>query len=187
MRRWLIVCAGLVLFATACDPTEPGVDEREVAIYGAVFEAIYRAELGDPPWHTFEQVILNDRICEVGREFAGHPEVGEVVVAGYGERAVCQDPFSAREQAALLAALSGLPGARFTSEPDEVGDQIADGDLGGIGLLLLVGPIKGDGDRVEVPAASVCGHLCGRWMTFVVERGDGSWEVTGTTGPFGIV
>jgi hypothetical protein len=186
MRRWLAAFAGLALIVAACDRTGSYVDERRVGIYGAVFEAVYRAELGDPPWHAFEQVILNDRICGVRRTFPGHPELGVVVVAGYGERAVCEDQFTPDEQAALLAALSDLPNAGFTSDPEEVGDRIAEGDLGGIGVLLLVGPIRDLGDHVEVPAGAFCGHLCAKWMTFVVERRNDGWEVTGTTGPVGM-
>jgi hypothetical protein len=187
MRRLLTACTGLLLLVSACDRmTEARVNERRVGIYGAVFEAIYNEELGDPPWHAFEQVILNDSICWVSRDFQGHPEVGEVIVAGYGEDVTCLDSFSRGEQAALLAALPGLPNARFTSEPEEVGERIADGDLGGIALMLLVGPIQGVGDRVQVPASSVCGHLCGGWMTFVVERLGVEWKVTGFTGPVGM-
>ncbi len=120
MQRWLMVCAGFLLVGAACDRAEPMVDERRVGIYGAVFGAIYDEELGDPPWHVFEQVVLNDSICGVSREFPGHVEVGEVIVAGYGDEVTCLDSFSPGEQAALLATLPDLPDARFTSEPEEM-------------------------------------------------------------------
>ena len=52
--------------------------------------------------------------------------------------------------------------------------------------MLLVGPVQGVGDRVQVPAGSFCGHLCAQWMTVVVERRGDEWEVTGFTGPVGM-
>lgn len=180
----MLVCAGLVLITGACDRSDARFERRRVEISGAVFRALYDAELGGQPDDAFGVVVMNEQICGVTFSVPGHP--ANDLVAGRGEGEICQESFSAEEQATLLGALRDLPGVRFTSEPEEVGDRLVDGDLAGIGLLLSLGPIEGTGDRVEVPARSACGGRCGRWMTFVVERGDGGWAVTGTTGPFGM-
>ena len=97
----------------------------------------------------------------------------------------CAERLSEAEQAALLEALSDLPGVAFVDDADRVTRRIFAGDLPGAGLIA-VGPIAGDGDRVEVPGEAYCGGLCGHWMTLVIEHVDAGWTVTGTTGPVAI-
>jgi hypothetical protein len=48
--------------------------------------------------------------------------------------------------------------------------------------LVRLGPIDGDGDRVQVETSFVCGGLCGSGSKVVVERTGDDWEVTGSTG-----
>lgn len=178
MRRLVPVLILLSVIAAGCGRlTRPGaggdaagspsVDTRKIAIY----EAAIRTLAGTEGW--FDPVLIDERICAG----AGDP------MAKIG--APCDERFTAEEQAALLAALSDLPGVRFVSDGDAVTKRIFDGELKGAGLLG-VGPIGGDVDRVEVPGSSYCGGLCGHWMTLVVERGEDGWTVTGTTGPVAI-
>jgi hypothetical protein len=89
------------------------------------------------------------------------------------------------EQTALLTALADLPHVSFVHDVDRITQRIFDGKLQGAGLLA-VGPLDGDGDRVEVPGEAYCGGLCGHSMTVVVERRPEGWAVSGTTGPVAI-
>jgi hypothetical protein len=202
MRRTVLLLSVAALLLASCgSETDEGQDAqptgapqasasgsagRRIAISGAVFEALYEAELGDQPEGTYGQVILNEQICGFTLVPPGHPDKSDVVQGVWGEDTVCQEPFSSEEKTALVAALPDLPGVWFTPEPGEVIDRIMDGDLAGIGVLLSLGPIEGAGPRVEVPARSSCGLQCGRFVTFVAERGHDGWEVTGTTGLSGM-
>lgn len=156
-------------------PSLTASERRRVAIAAAVFDAIYRDEMGDRPEDRYEQVFLNARICKVTREFPGGDM--ELVPVDAAEGEVCHASFTSDEQVALLTALPGLPNAAFTLEPGEVGERILEGDLAGNGVLLSMGPIEGSGARVEVLALEYCGGLCARWMSYVLKRGDDGWEV----------
>lgn len=109
------------------------------------------------------------------------------VFEGGAKIAPCHAPLTAEEQAALLEALADLPPLEFVSEPGRIQERIfaASGEAAGAALIRF-GPIVGDGDRVEVEASAFCGALCGHWMTLVLERSGGEWEVTGTTGPVAV-
>ncbi len=148
-------------------PPSPTVDAREIAIYEAAIRSLAATE----KW--FDPVLLDERICTG----AGDPMTTI--------DAPCESRFTDDEQAALLSALADLPGVRFVADGADVTHKIFEGELKGAGLIG-VGPIAGDGDRVEVPGKSYCGGLCGHWMTLVIENGDGGWSVTGTTGPSAI-
>lgn len=176
------VTAGVLPSSASGNSSPSGPVERRVAISAAVFDGIYRQQIGDRPSDAYGQVILNALICGIPWEASGHPE-SEGVMPAWSEDALCQEPLSAEEQASLLSALADLPEVMFTSEPDEVADRLLNGDLVGTGVLLSLGPIEGAGGRVEVPATAGCGLNCWRWTTFVVERRADGWEVTGTTGP----
>lgn len=47
--RRLAACIALLLLVAACDRTGMRINQRRVGIYGAVFDAVFRAELGDLP------------------------------------------------------------------------------------------------------------------------------------------
>jgi hypothetical protein len=54
------------------------------------------------------------------------------------------------------------------------------------GVLISLGSIEPDGKRVEVETSLWINGLAGQWLTYVLEQKDGSWAVTGTTGPMAI-
>jgi hypothetical protein len=96
-------------------------------------------------------------------------------------------PISEEMQAALVDALADVGTVDFISQPNEViGPQAQGGRVEGGGILITLGPIRPQDDRLEVPASSYLANLAATWQTWVVERRGGSWTVTGTTGPVAI-
>jgi hypothetical protein len=179
MRRILLLVTALAIVATGCGrPASDGsgngpaagntpIDQRKIDVY----EAAIRSLSGTEGW--FDPVLIDDRIC-----------------AGTGDPMSettdpCTERFLDAEQTALLTALADLPHVAFVHDAARVTQRIFDEKLQGAGLLA-VGPLDGDGDRVEVPGEAYCGGLCGHWMTLVVERGPDGWAVSGTTGPVAI-
>jgi hypothetical protein len=50
------------------------------------------------------------------------------------------------------------------------------------GVLVTLGPVEAAGAAVRVGASRWRSGLDGNWATYVLERRDGDWVVTGTTG-----
>lgn len=177
MRRIIPAITLAALVAVSCggigEDGSPGsgpdpdpVDARRIDIYEATIRSLFETE----GW--YDPVFIDERVCENTGDPAEEPGTA------------CAELTSA-EQTALLEALSDLPSVEFTSRAERITQQIFDGKIRGAGLLA-VGPIVGDGDRVEVGGSAYCGGLCGHWMTLVVERTGAGWVVTGTTGPVAI-
>ncbi len=159
----LLSCGRLTTGGSAAGPSP--VDARRIGIY----EAAVRGMVATESW--YDPIFIDEWICEGAGDPAGQE--------------MCTERFGEAEQGALLEALADLPSVRLVADADRIVDRIFGGEVEG-GALIRVGPISGDGDRVEVPASAYCGGLCGHWMTLVVERSGDTWEVTGTTGPIGI-
>jgi hypothetical protein len=158
-----VACTGEAL--TATDPTE-----RAVAIYAAVVEHMVTEE-GQPS--GFPVVYVLDHSVER----ASDPDGGGGVIRD----------FPAEIRAGIQESLEGvapvefIPGRDAVIGPEEQGSTVEGG-----GILLTLGPITGEGDRVEVPASSYLGNLAATWQTWIVERSSAGWRVTGTTGPVAI-
>lgn len=55
-----------------------------------------------------------------------------------------------------------------------------------VGVLSIAKP-NITGEKAEITTGLECGELCGIWSTYVMDRGaDGTWAVSGTTGPTAI-
>ena len=52
--------------------------------------------------------------------------------------------------------------------------------------ILGVGEPTIDGDIALVPVSLWCGGLCATWLTYRIDRIDGTWQVRGTEGPIAI-
>ena len=172
MKRIALV-ALIAVVAVACGrntvPPQPAgggdqVDARKIAIYEAALRALY----GTEGW--YDPVYIDERICG---------DFGDPMTEIGAHR--CEATFTPAEQKALLTQLSDLPHVRFTSDWEGITRRIFKGEIEGAGLLS-VGPIDGDGDRVQIPGSAYCGGLCGHWMTMVIERSGDAWTFTGTTG-----
>ena len=97
------------------------------------------------------------------------------------------EPLGRAERAALAAALRDVAPVEFVSSRAEVVGPASEGArVENGGIFLTLGPISGDDDRVLVPASSYLGNVAASWQTWVVERVDDRWRVTGTEGPVAV-
>lgn len=96
-------------------------------------------------------------------------------------------PFPDEDRAALRRVLADLAPVEFVASRQQVtGPQSEGNRVQHDGIFLTLGPIRGEEDRALVPASSYLGNLAGTWQTWVVERGEDGWRVTGTAGPVAI-
>ena len=138
-------------------PTET-VDRRRVEIYSTLIRQL--VELRDVP------IYVRSRLCENANDL-GAPEG-------------CTDRLTSEEQGAIAAALEGQHHIVFVSDLDQLeSDLPASGGTDLTHEVVLLGPIEGDGDTVEVPGSHVCGGLCGGGSVWVLVRADRVWEVEG--------
>ena len=99
-------------------------------------------------------------------------------------------PFGRALRARLTRQLAGLASVRFVGR----GASVVVGRHGGRapghvfhgGVLMTLGPIRGDAARVRVGASRWRNGLDGGWKTYAVTRAGGHWAVTGTVGPVAI-
>jgi hypothetical protein len=99
-------------------------------------------------------------------------------------------PFSRPLKDRLEQQLAGLASLRFVRRRASVvvGDRggRAPGHVVHGGVLITLGPIRGDASRVRVGASSWRNGLDGHWQTYAVRLVDGHWAVAGTVGPVAI-
>jgi len=90
--------------------------------------------------------------------------------------------FSAAVLADLRNGLSDLGPVSFAASPKAGSVASAPGDEH---VLVIAGPIERvgtDGTTVHVGLSKTCGPMCGSGGTDILERRDGQWVVTGSTG-----
>jgi hypothetical protein len=102
-----------------------------------------------------------------------------------------KEPFShdVKDGVRFLSTLADLPPVEFVvSRHSAVAGASASspGEVKNGGVLISLGPIDPDGKRVEVETSLWINGLAGQWLTYVLEQKNGSWAVTGTTGPMAI-
>ena len=184
MRRIGFLLVGVALALAACGEsaeTEPRTgssgaepEARTVAVYSAVVRQLVTEDhtfgAGESP---FDRVFIDTRIDEGAGDSDTRPRVGPRL--------------SAEEQAAILHELADLPPVEFVEDPDSV---IVDKDACAVvkedGVLITLGPISGDSERVTVPNDMFFACLGAQWLTYVLEQAEGDWRITGTKGPIGI-
>jgi hypothetical protein len=157
--------------AGACTETPGGPvsEDRDTRIYAAVIRHM-TAEEGQGS--GFPVIYILDRVVE-NADDPDDPGPGA--------------PLSEADRSALREALEDLAPIEFVGSRAQVIGPMADGGrVENEGILLTLGPIGGDEDRALVPASSYLANLAGTWQTWVVERRDGRWKVTGTEGPVAI-
>lgn len=186
VRRLLIaLLASLVGCGSSADPrAEQQQDhERSAAIYAAVIRQLVTKDHtfggGDPGFRTV--YVIDGPVRPAANSGA---QIDALAPDG---------PFPADVKAGLERRLTDLPPLEFVADRESVVvpdpkvptdppfTKVRDG-----GVLITLGPIPDGGDRVEVGANLWISALAGIWLTYVVERTESGWEVTGTTGPAAI-
>ena len=139
----------------------------------AVYEAVVRhmtTEQGQAS--GFQVIYVLDRV--VGNQAdPDDPAAGE--------------PLGTAERDALAVAVRDVAPVEFVSTRSEVVGPRAEGArVENGGIFLTLGPISPDDERILVPASSYLGNLAASWQTWVVERVDDGYRVTGTEGPVAV-
>jgi hypothetical protein len=102
------------------------------------------------------------------------------------------EPFASAVKAQIqaLARSEDLPPLEFVAKREAVVEgtrggaspgRVADG-----GVLISLGSIEHNGSNAQVPASLWINGLAGQWLTYVLEKEGGAWQVKGTTGPVAI-
>ena len=161
----ILTLALVVLLVAACGGTPEGGGEGQSESPDADLTAqeqaaVYQAVMGD----TVDSPWISDEVCAKAQASPG------------SDTGPCE-PMDPEVRAALAEA---IPGASFTSDPDEVQDRLF--ERGG-GVIWFLGPIEGEGDEVKVPASYYCGGLCAGGTVHLMELVDGEWIETGSEGP----
>jgi hypothetical protein len=144
----------------------------------AIFEAVVRRYLSTPGENSFPDPFETAYVLDRTDPSAADPMSGGTPAG---------PPITAAEQSYLVGALNDLAEVVFVATAEEVlttVDGCAQAPEGGI--LIRLGPPDGDDDRVEVGVNGFVACLGATWLTYVVERDEGGWAVTGTTGGMAI-
>lgn len=151
-------------------PSDLTPAEREAFVYAAVIKHM-TAEDGQSS--GFEVIYVLDHSVRG----AGDPDGG----------AGARTPIPQEVQIRIQEELALQPPIRFIGDPEEVIGPEEDGsEVENGGILITLGPVPSDEDRVEVEASSYIANLAATWQTWVLERHGLRWEVTGTAGPVAI-
>jgi len=141
-----------------------------------VYVEVLRRYLGTPgdnslPGQTFTHVYVLERAMPGAGDPMGHSGGGTPIAPTTRER--------------ITSALSSVGTVSFIADRDSVivvhngCAQVRDD-----GILITLGPLNGDGNRVEVGINGFVACLGATWLTYVVVNDAGAgWRVTGTTGP----
>jgi hypothetical protein len=157
------------------DVQTPRKELAETEIYSAVIRQLVTRDhtFGGGPSPFNSVYVVNGAINDAGEPLGDHfgPAAElfpPVVVDGIEER--LRDLPPVRFIIDGSRARSGKEGLRVKNE----------------GVIISLGPIKRDKGGVRVPTGLWCGGTCGQWLTYVLEKRDQSWRITGTTGPYAI-
>ncbi|MFC2038628.1 hypothetical protein ACFLUG_02530 [Chloroflexota bacterium] len=168
-KLFLLVMVVVLILLSACSLPEPGFEaDDQAAIYTAVISYVYRVD------NTF-----------------GDKEFSVVYLTRYSDDSV-GDPVSTEAspelisepvQAAIIVGLEGLP-AEIIWVDDTEQVPVEEGMVAGDGAIITVGNIHQQWDgTVQVPASIYFANLGAGGATYIVEKIDDIWTVTGNTGP----
>jgi hypothetical protein len=148
--------------------------ERTAAVYAAVVRRLVTKDhtFGSAP-SPFKRVYIVDGVVAK----AGNPTIPDEA----------RQPFGAGVRDGIARELTDLAPLQFVSNPEAV--IVDDEDCPRVkreGVLISLGPISGSGRRVTVANGLFIACLGGQWLTYVLERVDDDWRVTGTKGPVAI-
>ena len=183
MRARALLLVGLTIAASGCawSPDlgfgDAAATERTSAVYAAVIRRLVMEDhtfgMGPAP---FERVYVIDGVVD---------GAGDVYAEPKGPR----KPFSPAVKRSISRALADLPPVRFVSDREAVvvvGETSCAHVKNG-GALISLGPIsKARQGAVTVGNELFVACLAGQWLTYVLERREGTWRVVGTKGPIAV-
>jgi hypothetical protein len=182
MKRAALLLVGVAIAVSACggelaSPAGQDATERQAEIYADV---VRRLLIGDNTFEPGTVPFAHVFIVDGAIDGAHHPDIS----VGGGRR----QPFTAELRAELVRRLADVAQVKFVESRESV--LVNDGGMCGHvrdnGVVITLGPIGDGTDRVEVTNELYVACLAAQWLTYVVERVDGQWQVTGTTGPMAI-
>ena len=158
--------------AAPVDTPEPVSEEDAGKIYAAAVREIYTVDHtfgGNPPEFPFVYIVTTTSDGSLLGEPATEAQELTADMLQTIEAGVSDLPF----EVIWIASLDDAP-------VDPNNGAIA----GGKGIVITLGNILPQADgSVHLPVFMVCGGLCALGKTYVLERVDGEWQVTGSVGP----
>jgi len=94
-------------------------------------------------------------------------------------------PLTAIEREAIEAAVAEFGPMQWIGDPDEWRTDDLSPTVEG-SAIVGVGEPRVEGSEALVPVSLWCGGVCGTWLTYRVEKIDGTWSATGIEGPIAI-
>lgn len=186
MKRLLVALLGLSFVTTACTasgtrlaPQDPSRAPLTPAVSRAA--AIYSA--------VIRQLVTNDASRGAGAIKRVYVIDGAVGSAEDPQQSLSrQRPprFDPAVKDGIITALSDLPPLTFISDRSAVVAGQGPGHVIHGGVLLTLGPIRGDGGTVTVGNSYWINGLDGQWLTYVVQERATGWTIKGTAGPAAI-
>lgn len=163
------------------EPTPSDAADQEASAEADIYAAVVRRLVMED--HTFgsgSSPFKRVYVVDGPIEKAGNPMNGDA----FGPS---EEPFSDETKQAMIDQLEELPPVHFVADADKV--RQGTGGMGGVknhGVIISLAPIERRGDKLRVGNALWCSGLCGQWLTYVLERTDDGWKITGTAGPLAI-
>jgi hypothetical protein len=110
--------------------------------------------------------------------------------SGFGSDPTEPFSFEVKDEIESLPPSADVPTVKFVAERDSVVTGTRGGKSPGRvandGVLLSLGAVGRNGNKIQVPASLWINGLAGQWLTYVLEQKDGTWKVIGTSGPVAI-
>jgi hypothetical protein len=147
-----------------------GDSDRMADIYVAVISALIAGGYANhDPWRPVTYIDAT------ARSSAGPTAVDNVVTS----------PIPVEVQRRIGEALAARTQVRFVDDPESV-IRPDDHQVQEHGVLVTLAPVPPAGHPVEIGARSYLGNLGRTSCTFIVDETDAQWQVTGTTGVYGV-
>ncbi len=169
MRGLIALSLTFIMSTLVACATPVLTQEDEAGIYAAVVRQLYTVDHtfgSNPPNWPIIYLVRGRGVVEAETARAGSPHLSPSV------------------RAAVVAALTDLPAeTKWIDSADDVFVDSETGQVEGNGAIITLGKfdLQGDGS-VQVEVSLYFANLGGAGMTYIVEKVDGIWKVTGDTG-----
>ena len=170
-----VLALSMVLLVALLSACAPSAETISTADRIAIYEAVIRQLQG--PDDTFGGTLEKPTIYIVS---STDDQVGDPSYEGSASQILSNEV-----QAGITSALADLPSRIVWVENfEDVPRDPETGSVVGGGVIITLGNIQMESrDKVLVPGSIYIANLAAGGATYVVEKEDGQWVVTGTTGP----